>query len=145
MKWQAAEKFPELKKQAGKMHYDLLIRIKNAQAVKQERIKAPYSKFDEAVANLLFKHNYIGGVAKKGRMPKRVLEIELKYDSDGSGAIRGIKFISKPSRRIYAGYRDLKSVKQGYGALVISTPSGIMSGSEAKKKKLGGELLFEIW
>lgn len=127
------------------MYYDLLTRIKNAQAVKQERLKAPYGKLDEAVANLLLKHNYITGVAKKGRMPKRVLEIELKYGKDGSGAIKGIKFISKPSRRIYAGYRDLKSVKQGYGALALSTPEGIMSGSEAKKKKLGGELLFEIW
>ncbi|KKU15328.1 30S ribosomal protein S8 [Candidatus Wolfebacteria bacterium RIFCSPLOWO2_01_FULL_45_19] len=123
---------------------DLLTRIKNAQAVKHERVKLPYSKMNETVAHLLLKHKYVAGVVKKGRMPKRMLEVELKYEN-GSGVIRGIKFVSKPSRRIYAGYRDLKSVKQGYGMLMISTPEGLMSGSEARKKKLGGELLFEIW
>lgn len=126
------------------MYHDLLIRIKNAQAARQQRVKIPYSKMDEAIANLLVQHGYIAGAAKKGRMPKRVLDVELKYEN-GVGAIRGVKFISKPSRRIYAGYRDLKPARQGYGMLVVSTPKGVMSGTEARKQKAGGELLFEIW
>jgi len=143
-KWQVEVKFLELKNQAGNMYHDLLIRIKNAQAVKQERIKSPYSKFDEAIADLLLKHKFVSGVSKKGRMPKRVLEIELKYDN-GSGVINGVKFLSKPSRRIYAGYKELRPVRQGYGLLVVSTPQGLLGGYEARKKKVGGELLFEIW
>ena len=96
------------------------------------------------VAELLARYHYIGGVVKKGRLPKRVIEIKLKY-KDNKGVISGIKFLSKPSRRLYLGYRDLRPVKQGYGLLVISTPKGIMTGAEARKLKLGGELLFEIW
>ncbi|MBI4119527.1 MAG: 30S ribosomal protein S8 [Parcubacteria group bacterium] len=126
------------------MYHDLLTRIKNAQAVKAERIKAPYNKMDEAIADLLVGHKYLESAAKKGRNPKRVLEIELKYDG-GKAAVRGFKFFSKPSRRLYVGYKDIKSVKQGYGMAVLSTSNGIMSGSEARKQKVGGEFLFEIW
>lgn len=126
------------------MYHDLLIRIKNGQAVKKERVKAPYTKMDEAIANLLVKYNYLAAASKKGRNPKRILEIELKYEN-GKGVISGVKFISTPSRRLYAGYRGIKKVKQGYGLAVVSTPKGIMTGSEARKQKVGGELLFEIW
>jgi len=126
------------------MYTDLLTKIKNAQTAKKEFFKTYYSGPDLMVAELLARHNYIDGVVKKGRLPKRVIEIKLKYQ-DNKGVISGIKFLSKPSRRLYAGYRDLRSVKQGYGLLVVSTPKGIMTGAEAKKTKLGGELLFEIW
>ena len=99
---------------------------------------------DMIIAELLAKNNFIESAAKKGRMPKRIIEIKLKY-SGREGAITGIKFLSKPSRRLYAGYKELRLIKQGYGTAFISTPKGIMSYQDARKQKLGGEILFEIW
>ncbi|MBI3046616.1 MAG: 30S ribosomal protein S8 [Candidatus Harrisonbacteria bacterium] len=126
------------------MYYDLLTKIKNAQAVKKESIKIPYTNMDFAIAEILAKHKFVEEVFKKGRMPKRVLDIKLKYQN-GQGKILGIKLLSKPSRKLFAGYKDIKPVRQGYGLLVLSTPKGIMDGKNAKKEKVGGQLLFEIW
>jgi len=126
------------------MYQDLIVKIKNAQAVKKESIKTPYNKYDEAVAVVLAKNNYVSAVSKKGRNPKRILELELKYE-DGKGVVNGVKILSNPSRKLYVGYKDIKKVKQGYGILVLSTPKGIMTGGEARKQKLGGQVLFEIW
>lgn len=126
------------------MYTDLLTQIKNAQAAKKESIKFPFSNADMTIAELLTKHKYLESASKKGRMPKRVIEIVLKYEN-GKGAIETIRFISKPSRRMCMGYRELKPVRQGYGLGVISTPKGIMTTKEARKLKLGGEYLFEIW
>jgi small subunit ribosomal protein S8 len=126
------------------MYTDLLTKIKNAQAVKKEFIKTPYSRFDEKIAEILSRHHYIESVEKKGRMPKRILEIKLKY-AGGKGVISGIKFLSKPSRKLYLSYRNLRPVKHGYGLALISTPKGVMTFQEARKRKVGGEILFEIW
>ena len=119
--------------------------VKNAQAAKKESLKVPFSNMDLVVLELLHKYGFVAGVAKKGRMPKRVIEVVLKYDEKKSGAIRGISHLSVPSRRMYAGAKELRPVKQGYGLGVISTPKGIMAYHEAKKANVGGELLFEIW
>lgn len=126
------------------MYTDLLVKIKNAQAVKKESTKVPYSKMDEAIIDVLTQHKYVEGYEKKGRGPKKILDIKLKYN-DGQGAVSGLKFVSKPSRKIYTGYRDLKPVRHGYGLAVLSTPKGIITASQAKKSKIGGEILFEIW
>lgn len=127
------------------MYLDLLAKIKNAQQAKKESVKVPYSNLDFAVSEILSKNNYLGAVSKKGRMPKRVIEIAIKYDKDGKGAINGVRILSKPSRRLYGGYKGFKSVKQGYGIAVVSTPKGLVTSQEAKKLKVGGQLLFEIW
>lgn len=124
---------------------NLLISIKNAQKARKESVKLPYSNFDFAVAELLAKSGFVENAAKKGRMPKRIIEVKMKYDTAGQGAITGIKVLSKPSRRLYAGYSELRSVKQGYGVSVVSTSKGLMTASEARKQKVGGQLLFEIW
>ena len=126
------------------MYIDMLIKIKNAQAVKAETLKVPFSNMDMTVAETLARHGYLESVTKKGRMPKRVIEIKLKYD-DGVGAIRDIKLISKPSRRLYAKSGELRRVKQGYGTGFVSTSKGVMANEEARKQNLGGQLLFEIW
>lgn len=126
------------------MYINLLTKIKNAQVVKKETIKVPYSKMDERVLEVLKENNYIKDFNRKGKGTKRIIEIELKYHNEGT-AISGIKFISKPSRRIYIGCKDIKPVKRGYGLLIISTPKGIITGKEAKNMKVGGEMLFEIW
>ncbi|PIR89345.1 MAG: 30S ribosomal protein S8 [Candidatus Harrisonbacteria bacterium CG10_big_fil_rev_8_21_14_0_10_40_38] len=127
------------------MYTDLLTKIKNAQGARKETMKVPYSNMDLKIAELLQKYGYIESVAKKGRLPKRVLEIKLKYEGK-KGVITGIKFLSKPSRRIYSGYEDLRPTKLGgHSTSVISTPKGIMSFRQARREKVGGELLFEIW
>jgi small subunit ribosomal protein S8 len=127
------------------MYTDLLTKIKNAQKAKKATLKMAYSNMDMAVAEVLAKTGFIAAATKKGRMPKRIIEIDLKYTAEGQGAIENIKFISVPSRRLYAGYKDLRKVRQGYGIAVLSTPKGIMTGQEARKAKMGGQLLFEIW
>ena len=124
---------------------DLLTRIKNAQKARKEVTKIPYANFDFAVAELLVKNNYLDSVAKKGRMPKRVMEVKLKYDKTGRGVINEIKILSTPSRRLYSGYKEFHPVKQGYGLAAVSTPKGVMTTKEARRLKLGGQLLFEIW
>ncbi|MEK9154919.1 MAG: 30S ribosomal protein S8 [Patescibacteria group bacterium] len=126
------------------MYTDLLTQIKNSQMVKKERLKVPCSKINEAVLKILSTNHYISKFEKKGRGVAKILEIKLKY-SNNEGAISGFKFLSKPSRRLYIGYKEIRPVKSGYGLVVISTPEGIMTGNEARKKKVGGEALFQIW
>src|SRR3989338_1412473 len=126
------------------MYTNVLTQLKNAQQAKKERIRVPYSKMDMAVLEVLAKSGYLSEASKKGRLPKRIIEIKLKYE-DGKGVISGIKFVSKPSRKLYVGYKELMPVKQGYGLAVISTSKGIMTAKEARNMKLGGEVLFEIF
>ncbi len=127
------------------MYTDTLSRIKNGFLRKMPRVKIPYSAADLAILEALTKYGYISGAVRKGRGVKRIIDIELKYDENGRPAITGIKLMSKPSRRVYAGYRDVRRSRQGYGRYIISTPEGIKSDSEARKGKVGGEMLFEIW
>ena len=106
---------------------------------KKELGKVRCSNTDLTIAEILAKNKYLAAVAKKGRTPKRYIEIKL------NGGLTDFKLISKPSRRLYFGYKDLRPVKQGYGLGVISTPKGIMTTREARKEKVGGEYLFEVW
>ena len=127
------------------MYTDLITRIRNAQQAKKEFVKLMFSNTNFAIAELLARKKFVESASKKGRLPKRVIEIKLRYDASGNGAIGGARFVSKSSLRKYVGYRDLRTIKQGFGISVLSTPQGIMTGSEARKAKTGGELLFEIW
>jgi small subunit ribosomal protein S8 len=126
------------------MYIDLLTQIKNAQAVKKESIKVPYTKNDERILEILASRKYIAAYDKKGRAPKRVLSIDLKYE-DGVGAIEGVRFVSRPSIHIYKGCDEIRPVKNGRGVAIVSTPKGIMTGESARKEKVGGEIFFEIW
>lgn len=122
-------------------YHDLLIRIKNAQAAKKRTLKVPYAKMDMAVAEVLTSKGYIAGAARKGRGAKRIIEIALQKEP----AIRGVRLISVPSRAIYAGYKDIRPVKNGHGIAVLTTPKGVMDGGRARKEKVGGKVLFELW
>ncbi|PJC65362.1 MAG: 30S ribosomal protein S8 [Candidatus Colwellbacteria bacterium CG_4_9_14_0_2_um_filter_50_12] len=127
------------------MYGDMLARIRNGLMRKLTRVKVPYSAADLAILEALVKYGYITQVVRKGRGVKRIIDIELKYGEDGAPAVTMIKLISKPSRRVYAGYRDIKRSRQGYGRYILSTPQGIKSDSEVRREKIGGEMLFEIW
>lgn len=127
------------------MYLNTLIKIKNAYHRKFERVKAPYSSLDLAILETLAKAGYFESVSKKGRGVKKTIEVKLKYDKDGKAAVSGLKFISRPSRRIYVGYKDIKKSHDGYGYFILGTPKGILTNIDAKKNKVGGEILFEIW
>lgn len=108
-------------------------------------LKVPHSKMDLSIAESLVRAGYLKSSQRKGRGVKKIIAIELKYDEEDKPVIRDIKFISRPSKRVYRGYREIRRSKQGYGHYFISTPRGILNNLEAKKMKVGGELLFEIW
>lgn len=124
---------------------DLIIQLKNAQAVKKKCICVPFSQFKFAIANKLKEHGYVGNVSKKGKKIRKSIEIELKYDKSGAPRINGVTRVSKPGRRVYANVATIRPVKYGKGALIISTPKGVLTDSEAKKENIGGEALFKIW
>ncbi len=126
------------------MYTDLLTKIHNAQRAKKTSVKVPYSNMDMAIAEILAARGFVASATKKGRAPKRIIEVELKYEGD-NGAISNVKFLSVPSRRLYAGYTEMRSVRQGFGVAVVSTSKGIMTSNQARKEKVGGQLLFEIW
>lgn len=126
------------------MYIQLLTKIKNAQALRKDTVRFPYSKMDDAVLQILTEKKFISSYEKKGKNPKKYFEIQLAY-KNGEEGIRGIRFISKPSRRIYTKTDKIRRVRQGYGMSVISTSQGLMVNKDAVAKKIGGQLLFEIW
>lgn len=121
---------------------DFLTRIQNAIKADKESVEVLNSAITRAIADVLLREGYLGETSrdKKGS----TLTVALSYKS-GRSAIGGAKRISKSSRRVYLGVRDIKPVKSGHGLLVLSTPEGIMTGKEARAKRIGGEALFEIW
>ncbi len=127
---------------------DLLIRIKNAQMVSHDQVLIPFSKMKFAMANVLKADGYLTDVERKNKKTKKTeheyLLLTLKYQ-DGEGAIQGIKIISKPSRRMYIKAEEIRPVHSGYGLAIISTSQGVMNSRDARKQKLGGELICEIW
>lgn len=123
------------------MYFDLITKIKNASNADKRVLKVRFSHMDKSIADILERIGFVSGVEVKGRPSKRFIFISLK----SSRLIQGTKFYSKPSVRHYLGYREIKKVKGGHGFLFLSTPKGILIGDEARRAKVGGEVLFEIW
>lgn len=123
---------------------DLLTRIKNAGMARHNSLQAPFSKFDFEVAKVLQKEGFLKNVEKRSAGKKVFLDITLNYRGRNP-AISGFRVTSKPSRRLYTGYRELKAVKHGYGVAILSTPEGILTDKDARNKKVGGEQIFQIW
>ena len=123
---------------------DMLVRIKNAYRAKHATVLVPHSNLKQSLAELLMVRGYIGEIEKKGKKVRKFLELSLKYSADGPALI-GAKRISRPSRRLYTKASEIKQVKYGHGIAVISTSKGLMTDKEAKEKKLGGELIAEVW
>jgi len=124
---------------------DLIIRLKNAGAVKKEIISVPYSKLRHAVLKKLVEAGYIEAAVEQGKqVQEKTLKVTLRYEN-GTHRINGVKRVSKPGRRLYSGVADLHPVKFGKGHLILSTPAGILTNEEALEKKVGGEQLFIIW
>jgi len=123
---------------------DMLNRIRNAQAVGKATVEVPFSNLKYEIARILEREGFIEKTEKKGKKVKKFIEIVLKYEN-GIPAISGLKRISKPGQRIYLSYQKIKPVKGGYGIAIISTSKGLMTNKEARKNKLGGEVLCEVW
>lgn len=123
---------------------DLLTQIRNAQALSSLEVRIPFSKLKYEVAKILEKEKFVGKVDKMGKKTRKVIKINLKYEN-GKPIISGLKRISKPGRRVYLPVKRIRQVRGGYGLAVISTPKGIMSNKEARKQRVGGEILCEIW
>lgn len=123
----------------------MIITMKNASMVSKDRVVVPFSALKYAIAQCLKEHGFVSDVSKKtekNNVP--VIEIGLLY-KDGQAKIQDVQRVSKSSRRVYMGTRDLRPVKNGHGLIILSTPKGILSDKQAKKELVGGEALFKIW
>lgn len=123
---------------------NFIIKLKNAGNSGAESLSVPRSKLKLSLCAVLKKEGFIKDFAEKSEMGRPVITIEL-FSENRVPKIKGVKRISKPSKRVYKKAEEIRSVKNGYGALILSTSAGVMTGREAKKSKLGGEALFQIW
>jgi small subunit ribosomal protein S8 len=123
---------------------DMLNQIRNAQAVGKTDVLVPLSKIKNEVAMILSKEGFVGEVKKTAKGKAKLLKITLKYDN-GVPAITGSKRVSKPGQRIYESVREIKKVHGGYGISIISTSKGLVTGKDAKKQKIGGEVICQVW
>jgi small subunit ribosomal protein S8 len=122
---------------------DMLTRIRNANRALLPAVAIPHSKMKESIAGILKREGYIAEFAVEGKLP-RTLKLKLKYQGKKS-IIEGLKRISTPGLRHYVGATEIPRVKGGLGVSVLSTSEGVMTGTQARKKNLGGELLCYVW
>ena len=124
---------------------DLLTRIRNANTSKHETVDCPASKMKTAIVDILANEGYVKGFTVTEDGKQGVITVTLKYVEGGVAAIKGLKRVSKPGLRIYSNAAELPKVMKGLGTAIISTSKGVMSGAEAKKQRLGGEILVKVW
>jgi len=124
---------------------DMFNRIRNAQAVSKEKVYIPFSNFKFEIAKILKEEGFIKDIKKKRKNKKKALLIKLKYGSEGNPVFTKVNRISKPGQRIYKKASEVSLSKRGYGTSIISTSKGPMTAKNAKKQKIGGELICEIW
>ncbi len=124
---------------------DMLTRIRNANTALHPSVSMPSSKLKEKIATLFVSEGYIESYDVQADGPHRTLELVLRYGKDRSRVIKGLRRVSKPGRRIYAGASDLPRVNGGLGVVVVSTSQGLLPDRDARRRRLGGELLCEVW
>lgn len=123
---------------------DMLTRIRNANQMKHEKVDIPASKLKKEVLELLKKEGYIVSVQVVNNKPQDILRVTLKY-MQNDRVVKGLKRISKPGLRVYAKTNEIPKVLNGLGIAVISTSQGVMTDREARKLKVGGEILAYVW
>ena len=124
---------------------DMLTRIRNAVRVERPHVELPVSKVKRGLAEVLKREGYIWDWEEVATRPANQIRIHLKYGQNGERVIRHIRRVSKPGRRVYSGAAKLKPVLGGLGISIISTSRGVISDREARQRKLGGEVLCEVW
>lgn len=123
---------------------DMLTRIRNASMVRKAEIRMPYSKIKLAIASILAKEGYVSSYEHIDKGAHSEIRIVLKYE-DGQSAIRNLRRVSTPGQRTYGGYADLPRVLSDQGIAIVSTSQGLMTNKEARRRKLGGEILCEVF
>lgn len=124
---------------------DMLTRIRNAVRVERPHVDMPLSKVKRGLAEVLKREGYIWDWEEVSASPVNILRLYLKYGPNGERVIRRIRRVSTPGRRIYSGAADLKPVLGGLGIRILSTSRGVISDREARQRRLGGEVLCEVW
>ena len=124
---------------------DMLTKVRNAVAVRHEKVDVPTSKLKLEIVKILKTEGYIKNFKKVQEEGKNVIRIFLKYDGQNNAGSHGLKRISTPGRRVYSGFKDLPRVYNGYGTLIVSTSAGVTTGKKATEKMVGGELICTVW
>lgn len=124
---------------------DMLTRIRNAVRIERPNVEMPLSKVKRGLAEVLKREGYIWDWEQVEAQPANQLRLHLKYGPNGERVIRHIRRVSKPGRRVYSGATKLRPILNGLGISIISTSRGVISDREARQRKLGGEVLCEVW
>lgn len=124
---------------------DMLTRIRNAAMVKTREVEMPLSRMKFAIAKILESEGFLASVETVERAKRPMLKVTLRYEGDGSSKVSSLKRVSKPGRRVYVKASDLATVRSGFGIAILSTPNGLMTSNEARKRRLGGELICEVF
>jgi small subunit ribosomal protein S8 len=123
---------------------DMLTRIRNAGRALLPTVEVPHSRIKQDIAQILKREGYVADVVVDGKVPKKTIKLRLKYEGK-KNVIEGLKRVSSPGLRRYVGSTEIPRVLGGLGVSVVSTSEGVMTGTQAKKKNIGGELLCYIW
>jgi small subunit ribosomal protein S8 len=124
---------------------DMLTRIRNGLVVRKTFVLMPSSKIKVAIAQILLEEGYIQGYEVTNERPQPNIRVWLKYDQNRRPIVTGLERVSKPGRRVYRGKQDLPWVLSGLGIAIVSTPKGVMTGREARRNNVGGEVLCYVW
>ncbi len=124
---------------------DMLSRIRNAIGARHDRTRMPASRLKVRVAEILKQEGFISDVRESESQGRKSLEIVLKYGRNRRAAIDGIRGVSTPGRRVYVGHDKIPHVYSGLGVAILSTSSGVMTDNEARRRRVGGEILCEVW
>ncbi|MBN1151404.1 30S ribosomal protein S8 [candidate division WOR-3 bacterium] len=124
---------------------DMLTRLRNALMVKKQSVSMPYSDLKFRIAKIAEAEGYLAKVEEVSEKGKKNIRIELKYTSNGKPVITTLERVSRPGLRVYKEYKKLPRVMENLGIAVVSTPLGLMTDAEARKKRVGGEILCNIW
>jgi small subunit ribosomal protein S8 len=123
---------------------NFIVKLRNASAAQHESVTVEHSNLKAAICDVLVKEGFVKSCEERLEGGKKRLVVTL-LSENRVPKIKGVKRLSKPSKRLYKKAAEIRAVKSGYGALIVSTSAGVMTGREAKKQKLGGEALFSIW
>jgi small subunit ribosomal protein S8 len=124
---------------------DMLTRIRNAAMARHDRVEMPHSRLKESVAGVLKSEGYLDDVRVSEGEERRQLTLVLRYGRDRQSAIDGVRRVSTPGRRVYVRHDRIGRVCSGMGISILSTSRGVMTDREARRQRVGGELLCEVW
>ena len=124
---------------------DFLTRIRNAMRARHQKLDVPASKLKAEIARILKEEGYIANYKPAEENGMKVIRVYLKYTANNESIIRDLKRISRPGCRVYQGKDDIRRVQNGLGIAILTTPKGVMTGRQARREGVGGELLCEVW